>query len=117
MRVPIEFSGADAHGDQRSLCAAFAAERAVRVENFLDPATLACLREGALAGTVNMERSFIPLHKQGSTLSYEELLRRTPDLVAFYRDRRVQNWISALTSTRIYPTPLRDQSSLSLLCY
>ena len=49
-RVAIEFSRGDYPSEARSLASAFVAERLVRIRDFLAPATLACLRDGALAG-------------------------------------------------------------------
>jgi len=100
-----------------SLAGAFAAQRLIRVDDFLVPALLARIRDEALAARAGVERSFIPLHKQGGTLSYEQLLRCAPHAVSFYRARAVQDWISAVTGTRVHATPLRDQSSLSVLRY
>jgi hypothetical protein len=105
------------HGAAHSLAPTFAAERLMRADGFLAPMTLARLRADALSNVAYMERSFIPLHKQGSTLCYEQILRRAPHLAAFYHDAEVQKWISAVTGTEVRPTPLRDQSSLSVLCY
>jgi len=116
-RVPIEFSRGDCPSEAQSLASAFVVERVVRIGDFLAPATLACLRDEALSGVAHMEHSYVPVQKQGSTLSYEQVLRRAPHLAAFYSDRKVRNLISAITSTPVYPTPLRDQSSLSVLCY
>ncbi len=66
--------------DAHSLASAFAAERVIRVDQFVSPAALTRLREEALSGIPHMDHSFIPLHKQGRTLSYEHILRRAPHL-------------------------------------
>jgi len=105
------------HADARSLATIFLSERLVRVPEFLDPATLARLRDEALSGFARMESSFIPLHKKGNTLSYEQILRSAPHLGGFYHSRAMQGWVSIVTGMRVGPTPVRDQSSLSLLCY
>jgi hypothetical protein len=103
--------------DAHSLASAFAAERLLRVDQFVSAAALTRLSEEALSGIPHMDHSFIPLHKKGNTLSYEQILRRAPHLVAFYHSRSLQQWISAVTGTTVRTTPLQDQSSLSVLCY
>jgi len=100
-----------------SLAAAFSAHRLVRVEQFVMPLLLARLRKEALSGIQYMDKSFIPLHKQGRTLSYERILRSAPNLTAFYHSDSLLRWISALTGTAAKTTPVQDQSSLSVLCY
>jgi hypothetical protein len=103
--------------EARSLVSAFAAARLIRIDQFVGPATLARLRDEALSGIPHMDHSFIPLHKKGNTLSYEQILRRAPQLVAFYYSRSLQQWVSSVTGTTVRTTPLQDQSSLSVLCY
>ena len=115
--MTIRFGAGETPGDGASLAPAFAAERLMRIDDFLAPATLDQLRHEALSNAGQMEASFIPLHKQGRTLSYEQVLRRAPHLVAFYHNEAVQRWVSAVTATTVRPTPVQDQSSLSVLCY
>ncbi len=64
-----------------------------------------------------MVASYIPTHKKGRTLSYEEIYGHAPGCLAFYHSAEVQNWISAVVGERVYATPEQDQSSLSMLCY
>jgi hypothetical protein len=87
--------------DAHSLASAFAAGRLIRVDQFVAPATLAQMRDDASSGIPHMDHSFIPLHKKGSTLSYEQILRRAPHLVAFYQGRSLQRWVSSVTGTTV----------------
>jgi hypothetical protein len=87
------------------------------LENFVTPGCLAVLREEALAHIPQMRRTFIPTHKKGATLSYEQIHTLAPHCLAFYHSAEVQRWISTITGVPIYPTPDQDQSSLSVLCY
>ena len=103
--------------DARRYAAAFVAERLVCVDEFAAPATLARLRDEALAGIPRMDHSHIPWHKKGNTLSYEQILRHAPHIAEFYRSRALRDWISTITGTTVQMTPLQDQSSLSVLCY
>jgi hypothetical protein len=63
------------------------------------------------------ERSYIPTHKQGGTISYEHLHACAPDLVALYQSPGLQELISKIVGERVVPTPVHDQSSCSLLIY
>jgi hypothetical protein len=103
--------------DPEALAKTFAAERVVRVGDFLEQACLAEMRTEGLATRSAMERSFIPLHKQGSTLSYEKIMQLAPRCWSFYRSPVVSRWLERLTGVPMLPTPVQDQSSLSLLCY
>lgn len=63
------------------------------------------------------ERSFIPTHKQGGTIAYETLITDTPAIVGFYHSPGMRDFISRVVGAPVGPTPLNDQSSLSLLFY
>jgi hypothetical protein len=63
------------------------------------------------------QRSYIPGHKAGATVSYAELHRLAPELVAFYLSDEVARICSRLFAVAVQPTPLHDQSSCSLLVY
>jgi hypothetical protein len=63
------------------------------------------------------ERSFVPTHKKGGTVAYETLIASAPAIVAFYHSADFQNFISRVVGARVQPTPIHDQSSLSLLFY
>src|ERR1700676_5318625 len=63
------------------------------------------------------ERSFVPTHKQGGTVAYETLIASAPTIVACYHAAGLQELISRLVETRVHPTPIYDQSSLSVLFY
>jgi hypothetical protein len=63
------------------------------------------------------ERSFVPAHKKGGTVAYETLIASAPAIVALYHSRAFQAFISRLVGVAIRPTPINDQSSLSVLVY
>ena len=79
-------------------------------------ATLATLREAALRQG-RAERSFIPAHKQGGTVAYEDLHAIAPEIVAFYQSDYLRRLCSAVIGVPVVTTPLHDQSSCSLLVY
>jgi hypothetical protein len=63
------------------------------------------------------ERSFVPTHKKGGTVAYETLIASAPAIVALYHSRGFQDLISRLVDVAVQPTPINDQSSLSVLVY
>lgn len=63
------------------------------------------------------ERSFVPAHKKGGTIAYETLIASAPAIVALYHSRGFQAFISRLVGVVVRPTPINDQSSLSVLVY
>jgi len=63
------------------------------------------------------ERSFVPVHKKGGTVAYETLIASAPTVVSFYHCADFQDFISRLVGARVRPTPIHDQSSLSVLFY
>jgi hypothetical protein len=103
--------------DRISPAEEFTREHITRIENFVTPECLHVLREEALAHIADMKRTFIPTHKKGATLSYEQIHTLAPHCLAFYHSPEVQEWISAITGESVQPTPDQDQSSQSVLCY
>jgi hypothetical protein len=104
-------------GDPRASRDDFARERFLRVEGVLDRPTLEALREEALAVQGQAERTYIPNHKQGGTLAYEQLHRHAPRCLALYHAPALREWLSQVIGARLQPTADHDQSSCSLLYY
>ena len=94
----------------------FFSRRLVSVASLLPGAILTHL-QGVVAGARRDERSYIPGHKQGGTISYEHLHTLGPELVTFYQSQVLRDLVSDLVGVRVVPTPLQDQSSCSLLIY
>ena len=88
-----------------------------RVENFVDHATLERLSKESFENLPHMVRSYIPGHKKGATLSYEQIHYTAPSCLAFYHSPEVHQFISRVVGEDIGPTADHDQSSLSVLCY
>ena len=107
----------DAQADLDELHAEFEKNLIARVEHFVDDATLARLRQEALDNLPHMVRSYIPGHKKGATLSYEQTHYTAPSCLAFYHSPEVHKAISQITGEQVGPTADHDQSSLSILCY
>jgi hypothetical protein len=86
------------------------------VPEFLPACAFAALADEAKR-LVGPERSFIPAHKKGGTVAYETLIATSPNIVSFYHSRELHEFLSRLIGVRIVPTPIHDQSSLSVLFY
>jgi hypothetical protein len=95
----------------------FAREGMVRVEGFLAAETLAAIARECEASRHRAERSFIPAHKKGGTLSYEAIHRHAPACLALYHSPELHRWLSEVVGQPLSPTADHDQSSCSLLYY
>ena len=105
------------NSDREKLAQIFSRERLVRIESFLDPALLQVLRTEAEENIPRMVPSYIPTHKKGYTLSYENIHRFAHGCLGLYHSTELREWVSAVTGEEVFATPDRDQSSLSILCY
>ncbi len=66
---------------------------------------------------VRPERSYIPAHKKGGTVAYETLFAEAPAIVALYHSQAMRDLVSRIVGVTVRPTPVNDQSSLSVLFY
>jgi hypothetical protein len=90
--------------------------RLARIPDALPAATVDTLRRQAL-DLVRPERSYIPTHKKGGTVAYESLFASAPAIVALYHAPEMRALISDVVGEAVRPTPINDQSSLSVLFY
>jgi hypothetical protein len=88
----------------------------VILPHFLSTEDFTALRRDVLALS-GVERSFIPLHKKGGTIAYSAIRELAPEVTEFYRSRAHCQAISDILGVWLEPTPLRDESSLSILRY
>lgn len=86
------------------------------VGDFLPPAQFDLIRREAetLAG---VERNYVPTHKKGGTIAYETVIASAPAIVGLYHSHAMQGFVSRTIGVNVIPTPLHDQSSLSVLVY
>ena len=70
-----------------------------------------------LAAVQAVERGYIPLKRKAGTIAYETLIETGPAFVGLYHSSQLLAFLSGCTGLRLVPTPIRDQSSLSLLIY
>jgi hypothetical protein len=99
------------------LVESFAAVKLVRVSDFLDPSSLAALREEANAAAGHKTRSYVPTHKKGGTVSYEQIHQSCPSCLAFYHGEPVVRFVSQLVGEKLGPAGDHDQSAESILYY
>ena len=114
LKHPVQIAST---ADPEALAQTFAREHLVRIDHFLIPESLQLLRGEAEANIPRMVPSYIPTHKKGNTLSYENIHLHAHGCLGFYHSPELLSWISAITKLKVSPTPDRDQSSLSVLCY
>ncbi|MCB9076174.1 MAG: hypothetical protein H6631_01125 [Anaerolineaceae bacterium] len=91
-------------------------EGAVTIPNFLPEPLFAELHDIVLR-EAKTERTYLPGHKKGGTISYEELHHLAPKIVALYHSPEIRQLISQIVGEPVNPTPINDQSSCSLLYY
>jgi len=84
--------------------------------DFLPEPVFAELRD-QIETLVQHERSFIPTHKKGGTVAYETIIARAPKVASLYHSPALAGFVSRVVGVRVEPTPLQDQSSLSVLFY
>jgi hypothetical protein len=81
------------------------------------PAEVLANLERETHGLADAERSYIPTHKKGGTFAYETLIQAAPGIVALYHSAALKGLVSSIVGETVVPTPLHDQSSLSVLVY
>lgn len=101
----------------RELAAAFRENFIVRADDVLPPETLTALAGEAATNVSRVERSYLPTHKKGGTLSYESIHLHAPRCLAVYHSPQLHAWVSQVVGMPIQPTADHDQSSCSLLYY
>lgn len=94
----------------------FAETHLAVVPDALDAAEFATLLR-AVERLVATERSYLPAHKKGGTVAYETITREAPQLAALYLGQPLRDLVARITGVEVVPTPIHDQSSLSLLVY
>ena len=88
----------------------------VSIANFL-PADQFAEIDRDVKNLAGVERSFVPTHKKGGTIAYETIINHGATIAAFYHAHALQSLVSRIVGVEVRPTPLHDQSSLSVLVY
>lgn len=88
----------------------------IELPNFLSPQTFEAISV-ELDSVSDIERSYVPTHKQGGTVAFAALREQAPVTTAFYGSEALRALVSLRVGCKVEPTPAHDQSSLSLLIY
>jgi hypothetical protein len=99
------------------LSATFRERFLVRRDAFLEPEAFGKLQEEGRANQCRVERSFLPVHKKGGTLSYEGLHHHAPTCLSFYHSEALRRWVSDVVGLEVRPCADHDQSACSILYY
>jgi 2OG-Fe(II) oxygenase superfamily len=96
---------------------AFKLQRLISLPAFADAQLVGRLLNEANGNRERMVRSYIPTHKKGAALSYQAIHLHGPLCLAFYHSPLVIDCVSNIVGQVVHPTPVQDQSSLSVLAY
>jgi len=88
----------------------------VTIPDFLVPSAFQRIT-AAVETMSSIERSYIPAHKKGGTIAYESIIQVAPDLASFYHAPAMRELVGRIVGLVVQPTPIHDQSSLSVLIY
>jgi hypothetical protein len=88
-----------------------------RIGGFLEPASLEALRSEAMAVIDRKVRSYVPTHKKGGTVAYEQIHAACPSCLAFYHSDVIWRFVSRVVGENIGPAGDHDQSAESILYY
>lgn len=91
-------------------------DRLCTFPEFLPSALFACLRS-EIFKLAESDRTCVPAHKKGATISYDILRQNAPKVTALYHSPKYQKFLSEIAGVHLVPTPIRDNSSLSVLIY
>jgi hypothetical protein len=95
----------------------FDRDRIAALPPALTPGALEYLTQEAVALEPRLERSFVPGHKQGGTLSYERVQREAPRFLALFHSPALRRAIGIVVGAEVQVTADHDQSACSVLFY
>ncbi len=91
-------------------------KRLSAIPNFLPEEEFQSLKT-EVQSLIGVERTYLPAHKKGGTISYSTLRKVAPKAVELYNSPEYQQFLSDIVGVKLVPTPLKDESSLSVLVY
>ena len=103
--------------DTSALAERFRSESLIAATDFLAPTSLEKLRQEAVANRARVVRSYVPTHKQGGTVSYENIHLHAPSCLALYHSPAMHRWIGEIVGEPVHCTADHDQSACSILYY
>jgi hypothetical protein len=87
------------------------------VPEFLPPGLITELIEAVAAVEPEINRNYLPGHKQGGSVSRHVLDRRAPQIGALYRSPELIAWLSQLAGERLEESPADDPHAYALYFY
>jgi hypothetical protein len=84
---------------------------------FLAPEITARLVAGVDAVESDVNRNYLPGHKQGGSISRHMIDARAPFIAALYRSRALIDWLGSLTGEGLQPSPAADPHAYALYFY
>lgn len=95
----------------------WAQDEMVVAERFLEGAALEPLVAEAEAMQAAINRNYVPGVKKGGSVSYFDLRKRAPSIVALYRSPAFIDLLSRITRERLLPCPDGDPHACALYYY
>jgi hypothetical protein len=87
------------------------------LEDFLSPEQTAELANAARALTVEINRNYLPGHKQGGSVSRHTIDRLAPQIAELYRSKALLGWLERITGDTLLPSPDDDPHAYALYYY
>lgn len=87
------------------------------VENFLPPEITAQLIAAAAALGSQVNRNYLPGHKQGGSVSRHTIDDLAPTIADLYRAEPLRNWLEQLTGEHLLLAPPQDPHAYALYFY
>jgi alkylated DNA repair dioxygenase AlkB len=87
------------------------------LEDFLAPDVTERLIAGVRAVQSEVNRNYLPGHKQGGSVSRHTIDRLAPFIAELYRSRALVHWLEQLCGDRLLPSPADDPHACALYFY
>src|ERR1700754_5169683 len=85
--------------------------------DFLEPDATAQLISAARALTSEINRNYLPGHKQGGSVSRHTIDRLAPFIAELYRSKQLIGWLEQLTGEKLQVSPADDPHAYALYYY
>lgn len=86
-------------------------------EQFLTPVVLTPMVAEANSLRTKINRNFVPKIKKGGSVSYFDVMRDAPSILALYRSPEFIAWLSAITREQLLVCPENDPHACALYYY
>ncbi|WP_420994704.1 HalD/BesD family halogenase [Cupriavidus sp. 30B13] len=104
--------------DSAKLRADFARQGAfLNLQEFLAPEVTAQLIAAARALMPDINRNYLPGHKQGGSVSRHTIDEKAPFIAELYRSRALISWLEQMCGDKLLPSPQSDPHAYALYYY